>query len=84
MRFSDLKRKEVINACTCKSLGYPVDIEFKHCTGKITALVVPGPGKFCCFFGRDMEYRIPWENICQIGDDIILVKIDEDRCCQNL
>ena len=59
MRLCELKQKEVINTCTCKSLG---------------------PGRFCCFWGRESEYIIPWNCICQIGDDIILVEIQEDKC----
>lgn len=60
--------------CTCKSLGCPIDVEFDCKTSRLTALIVPGPGRFCSFFGRESEYIIPWECICQIGEDIILVK----------
>ena len=80
MRICDLKQKEIINTCTCRSLGCPTDIEFDCSTGCITALIVPGPGKFCFFSGRESEFIIPWECICQIGDDIILVKIQEEKC----
>lgn len=84
MRFSDLKQKEVINTCSCKSMGCVVDIEFNPCTGQITNLIVPGPGKLCCFISRDSEYWIPWECICQIGQDIILVNIHEESCLKKL
>ena len=80
MRVIDLKQKEVINTCTCKSLGCPVDVEFHPSTGQITELIVPGPGRFCGCFGRDSEFCIPWKCIRQIGEDIILVEIQEDRC----
>jgi YlmC/YmxH family sporulation protein len=80
MRVCELKQKEIINASTCRSLGCPVDVEFDCKTSKLTALVVPGPGKFCFFWGKASEYIIPWECICQIGDDIILVEIDEEKC----
>ena len=61
----------------------PVDVEFNCETGCITALVVPGPGSFCfCFWGAGSEYIIPWNCIRQIGDDIILVEIDEKYCCK--
>ncbi len=80
MRVCDLKQKEVINACTCKSLGCPVDVEFDPKSGQILSLVIPGPGRLCGFLGRDSEFIIPWECICQIGDDIILVEIKEDKC----
>lgn len=80
MRLCELKQKEVINTCTCKSLGCPVDLEFNCKTGKIESLILPGPGRFYCFWGRESEYIIPWNCICQIGDDIILVEIQEDKC----
>ena len=28
MRVVDLRQKEVINICTCKTLGCPIDVEF--------------------------------------------------------
>mgnify|MGYP000868608139 FL=1 len=73
MRIVDLRQKEVINICDCKSLGCPIDVEFNRETGVITALIIPGPGKFGGLFGRDNDIIIPWNCICQIGDDIILV-----------
>ena len=59
---------------------YLNDLEFDRKTGTITALIVPGPGKFCFFPGRESEYIIPWCCICQIGDDIILVEVKEEKC----
>lgn len=44
MRMSELKRKEVINVCDCRRLGFVGDMEFDPCTGQIKALIVPGPG----------------------------------------
>ena len=83
MRICELKQKEVINICTCRTLGCPVDVGFNCETGCINALVVPGPGSFCfCFRGAGSEYIIPWNCIRQIGDDIILVEIDEKYCCK--
>ena len=63
MRLCELKQKEVINTCTCKSLGCPVDLEFNCKTGKIESLILPGPGRFRCFWGRESEYIIPWNCI---------------------
>ena len=67
MRLCELRQKEIINTCTCKSLGCPIDLEFDCATGRIHSLIVPGPGKFCSFFGRENEYIIPWNCICQIA-----------------
>ena len=47
MRVVDLRQKEVINICTCKTLGCPIDVEFNPKTGHLTGLVIPGPEKFC-------------------------------------
>ena len=80
MRVCELKQKEVINTCTCKSLGCPVDVDFNPKNGHIHAIIVPGPGKLCSFLGRDREFIIPWDCIRQIGDDIILVEIEEEKC----
>ena len=41
MRICELKQKEVINICTCRTLGCPVDVEFNCETGCITALWFP-------------------------------------------
>ena len=79
MRFYDLKQKEVINISTCRSLGYTSDFDVDVGTGHIFSLVVPGPGKFWWFLGREYEYVIPWNNVVQIGADIILVDVNEEE-----
>jgi len=80
MRLCDLKQKEVINTCTCSSLGCVCDVDIDCDSGCILFLIVPGPGKIYSFLGRDSEFVIPWKCVCQIGKDIILVEIEEDKC----
>lgn len=77
MRMSELKRMEVVNICDGKRLGFVGDIEFNKESGKIEFLIVPGPGCFCGFLGREKEFIIPFCDVCQFGDDIILVEIKE-------
>lgn len=80
MRMSELKRMEVINVCDGKRLGFVGDIDFNKESGKIECLIVPGPGCFCGFLGREKEFTIPFDDICQFGDDIILVEVkDKDE-----
>ena len=76
MRFCELKEKEVVNICNGKCLGGVVDLQINECSGAIEALIVPGPGKFCGFFG------IPFACIKKIGPDIILVEIKEEKFLQ--
>ncbi|MBU9728910.1 MULTISPECIES: YlmC/YmxH family sporulation protein [Diplocloster] len=79
MRVYELKQKEVINICDCARLGCVIDIDFDIKTGCVRALIIPGPGKGFCLFGRDMEYVIPWCQVKQIGADIILVDVDIEK-----
>ena len=51
------------------------DVEFNPENGCITHLIVPGPGCLCGIFWREKEYIIPFRDVCQIGDDIILVEV---------
>ena len=51
VRLSEWKKKEVINCCDCKKLGYIEDLIIDECKGCIEALVVPEGGKWCNFFG---------------------------------
>ena len=84
MRICDLKQKEVINIKDCKRLGFVGDVDFDIQTGCMLAIIVPGPGCFCGFLGREKEYIIPFCDICQIGEDIILVDVKkkevEEKC----
>lgn len=79
VRICDLKEKEVINICDCKRLGCVSDVVIDCETGCVSALIVPGPGRFCFFLGRDTEYVIPWCCVEQIGRDIILVRVDVEK-----
>lgn len=83
MKTSDLRAKEVVNTIDGKRLGHITDIEINVETGKLTAIVVPGSGRFLGFFGRNEEVVIPWDKINKIGLDVILVEtaasMDYDR-----
>ncbi|SCI36777.1 Uncharacterized protein conserved in bacteria [uncultured Clostridium sp.] len=79
MRMSELKKREVINVCDCRRLGFVGDLDIDPCSGKILAIIVPGPGCVCGFLGREKDFVIPFDDICQIGDDIILVRLEERK-----
>lgn len=77
MTLGDLKQKPVINTRDGVSLGKPMDLEFCAANGRITALVVPGETSFINFLrGERCGIVIPWERICKIGDDVILVDVE--------
>ena len=77
MLFSELKCKEVVNVRDCRRMGRVTDFEFDECTGTIHKIIVPGiSGKsWKCLFGCDTEYSVAWQDIKQIGPDIIMVDV---------
>lgn len=78
MSLSELRQKEVINTRDGRSLGRVMDIEFCICDGRVTALVVPGEFCFSALLrGERTGIVIPWEKICKIGDDVVLVDVPE-------
>lgn len=81
-RFSSLRCKEVINVCDGCRLGYLSDLELETETGRVLALIVPGPGRFFGLFGSKEEYVIPWSCIRRIGDDIVLVDVVLQEVCR--
>lgn len=78
-RMYDLRQKEIVNINDGARFGFVSDLELDIDQGRILALVVPGPGRVLGVFGRDQEYRIPWNMISKIGEDIILVDCDSGK-----
>lgn len=83
MTLSDLRQKDVINTRDGRSLGRVMDLEFCLCDGRVTAIVVPGSSHAFSLFrvghmlrGEQEVIIIPWEMICKIGDDVILVDVE--------
>lgn len=75
-RYCMLRQKEVINIVDGARLGFICDLVLDVCTGKICAIVVPGPSRFSFFFKGERDQVIPWKNIRKIGENVILVEMD--------
>ncbi len=76
----ELRCKEVISVTDGTRYGFVDDLIIDLDSGRVCALLVPGPGRF--FFGllgRREICVIRWEQICRFGPDIILVQ-GEVRC----
>ena len=71
---SELREREVVNILDGRRLGLATDLEIEMETGKIKAIVIPGPGKFLWLFGKSEDFVIPWERIRKVGVDVILVE----------
>ena len=74
---SELHGREVINIRTGYRLGYVYDVLFDLESGRILSLVVPAPTKLFAFFKRKEDIVIPWSSVVCIGDDVVLVEIEQ-------
>lgn len=75
-RIADLRCKEVINVKDGARLGFVSDVAVDTVSGKVVAITVPGKSGLCLFGNSSNDYVIPWDAICRIGDDIVLVNFD--------
>ena len=80
--FLELSGKEVINLCTGEKLGRICDIEINTNDRTVISIVIPGHGSVLGF-GKATELIIPWCKIECIGEDTILVRMnneDQSNC----
>ena len=77
MSLSELRTKDVVNTLDGKRLGKVMDIEFDERDGRVEALVVPGEWKVGNVLrGEKCGIVIPWQRICKIGENVILVELE--------
>lgn len=76
-RLSKLQTKDIINIRDGKNYGKVFDVDLDVSGGQILRIIVPGAPRFFGLFGREDDLEIPWEQICLIGIDAILVDLPE-------
>ena len=76
-RIAELRCKEVINVKDGARLGFVSDVAIETESGRVVAITVPGKAGISLFGSSANDYVIPWDAICRIGDDIILVELPE-------
>lgn len=88
LTFCKLKSKDVVNICDGKNLGNISDLIIDSTCGKILGLIVPASKNFFNLFKSSNDLFIPYNRVCKIGKDIILVDIimqqNIDCCCNNI
>ena len=85
MRIIDLKQKEVINTCNCKTLGCPVDVEFDPCSGRISAVHHPGPAENSAVFSEETANSVfPGNASVRSGKILFLWKSMRKKCLKKL
>ena len=77
MSLSELRAKDVVNTLDGRRLGRVMDIEFSLQDGRVEALVVPAEFKVGNLLrGEKCGVVIPWDRICRIGENVILVELE--------
>ncbi len=77
VKLCDLQRKEVVSVKNGVKLGFADDVTIDTEQARVRGLVVYGKLRLFGLFGRRPDVVIPWENIEVIGEDAILVSIEE-------
>ena len=81
--FCNLRTKEVINVSNGKSLGFIIDLVFDVKSAKILGFIVPNKNSVFNLFSKNNETFIPYECICRIGVDVVLVNFEHTAGCAN-
>ncbi|AZR73026.1 photosystem reaction center protein H [Anoxybacter fermentans] len=76
IKTSELWSKEVINVVDGRKLGMIEDVEINLKVGKIDSVIIPGRSGLLGFFGGTQDLVIEWNQIEKIGEDVILVKVE--------
>ena len=80
--FLELKAKQVINTVDGKCLGHITDIIFDVVTAKALGFIVPQPNQgFWGMFKSGKEIFIPFDCVCKLGVDAILVELYVNDNC---
>ncbi|MTI70014.1 MAG: YlmC/YmxH family sporulation protein [Firmicutes bacterium] len=79
MRLHKLGGKEIVNLNDGGRLGVIADSDLiiDEKTGRILALLVPDNRSQISLFKDRSEIEIPWELIRKIGNDMIIIELDE-------
>ena len=76
----ELKSKQVINTVDGKCLGHISDMIFDVATACVLGFVVPtGSSGFLGLFKSSKDIFIPFDCVCKIGVDVILVELYIDE-----
>lgn len=79
MLLSELGGKEIVNLNDGGRLGMIADSDviIDENTGKIISLLLPDKRVQFKLFGEKEEIEISWDSIKKVGDDMIIVEIED-------
>ena len=74
--FGEMRSKEVVSVADGRKLGRVIDLSMDF-NGRVLGLILPSNGSiFKAVTDRNCLF-VPWNNICKIGDDVIMVNLQQ-------
>lgn len=77
--FCELRAKEVVNIYDGRCLGNITDIVIDTSCARVLGIIVPKERKMFNLFKANSDFFIPYNRICKIGQDIILVELTTNQ-----
>ncbi len=78
--FCELRAKEVVNVYDGKRLGRMIDMVIDTTCARVLGIVVPNDHSMMNIFKSNTDIFIPYNRICKIGKDVILVELYYQSC----
>lgn len=75
MRISDFQNKDVVNMKNGNRLGNIIDIDINMLDGSINKVIIYNKKSLFNVFKQE-ELELNWKLIKKVGDDVILVDLD--------
>jgi YlmC/YmxH family sporulation protein len=76
VKTSELRLKDVVNIVDGRRLGTIGDFDLDLEAGQIKSFIISGQGRLLGFFGKDRDTLVQWNQVEKIGEDVVLVRID--------
>lgn len=76
IKTSELRSKDVINLVDGRRLGFVGDLDLDLEGGQIQSFVIQSTNRLLGLFGKDRDTVVLWSQVEKIGEDVILVRID--------
>ena len=77
MRLSELQNKDIVDVETGKVIGDIVDVILEN-SGSLGGLIVEKKKFLLSMFSSKDEIEVKWNQIEKIGEDVILVRINNN------
>ena len=76
MTLTELRKKDVIQAQTGVNLGRADDLRLNEQTAQVEGIILFGRARLFGLLGRQPDLFIPWQEITQMGQDVVLVRTE--------